>query len=108
MGPDATPPESNAIAVYILGTKKDIKKNNDYAIRLRLFKKDKNAKCYLIKKNLAKYRIRKNSISHDKLHKKLRSHYDLFHTCDGKPVVIAFWFACWIAWLAFSTVPVTA
>ncbi|RGC81403.1 MULTISPECIES: glycosyltransferase family 2 protein [Anaerostipes] len=71
---------------------KDIKKNNDYAILLKLCKK---ADCYLLKENLAKYRIRKKSISHDKLIKKLKSHYDLFHYCDKKPVMVAMWFACW-------------
>ena len=40
----------------------DIKKNNDYAILLRLCQK---ANCYLFPENLAKYRIRKQSISHD-------------------------------------------
>lgn len=71
---------------------KDIKKNNDYAILLKLCKK---ADCYLLPENLARYRIRKKSISHDKLTKKLRSHYDLFHSCDEKPTLVAFWFACW-------------
>lgn len=74
---------------------KDIKKNNDYAILLQLCKK---ANCYLLKENLAKYRIRKKSISHDKLRKKLKSHYDLFHYCDEKPALIAFWYACWNMW----------
>lgn len=74
---------------------KDIKKNNDYAILLKLCKK---ANCYLLPENMAKYRIRKKSISHDKLSKKLKSHYDLFHLCDEKPVLIAFWFACWNMW----------
>ncbi len=73
---------------------KDIKKNNDYAIRLQLFKK-KGACCYLLKENLAKYRIRKKSISHDKISKKLKSHFDLFHFCDEKPILIALWYACW-------------
>ncbi len=73
----------------------DIKKNNDYAIRLKLFRKDPDAQCILLKKNLAKYRVRKKSISHDKLSKKLRSHYDLFHMCDEKPGAVALWFACW-------------
>ena len=76
---------------------KDIKKNNDYAIRLQLYKKP-NTVCYLLKKDLALYRVRKKSISHDKLSKKLRSHYDLFHLCDEKPVPIAFWYACWNMW----------
>ena len=71
---------------------KDIKKNNDYAILLQLCKK---ANCYLLPENLAKYRIRKKSISHDKLSKKLKSHYDLFHYCDEKNAAVAFWYACW-------------
>ena len=73
---------------------KDIKKNNDYAIRLQLYKKE-GACCYLLHENLAKYRIRKKSISHDKLSKKLKSHYDLFHYCDEKMAPVAFWYACW-------------
>ena len=71
---------------------KDIKKNNDYAILLKLCKK---ANCYLLKENLAKYRIRKKSISHDKLSKRIKSHYDLFHYCDEKIAPVAFWYACW-------------
>ncbi len=74
---------------------KDIKKNNDYAILLQLCKK---ADCYLLKENLAEYRIRKKSISHDKLSKKLKSHYDLFHLCDEKSAPVAFWYACWNMW----------
>lgn len=79
---------------------KDIKKNNDYAIRLQLFKK-LDTKAYLLKENLARYRVRKKSISHDKLSKKLRSHYDLFHYCDEKSGVVAFWYACWNMWFGF-------
>lgn len=74
---------------------KDIKKNNDYAILLKLCKK---ADCYLLPENLAQYRIRKKSISHDKITKKLKSHYDLFHWCDGQSAPIAFWYACWNMW----------
>ncbi len=80
---------------------KDIKKNNDYAIRLQLYKTE-NTEAHLLKENLAKYRIRKKSISHDKLSKKLKSHYDLFHLCDEKPVVVAFWFACWNMWFGIQ------
>lgn len=79
---------------------KDIKKNNDYAIRLQLYKKV-NTEAYLLKENLAKYRIRKKSISHDKLSKKLKSHYDLFHLCDEKSVPVALWYACWNMWFGF-------
>lgn len=71
---------------------KDIKKNNDYAILLKICKV---ADCYLLNENLARYRIRKKSISHDKLRKKLKSHYDLFNYCDEKKPVIALWYACW-------------
>lgn len=74
---------------------KDIKKNNDYAILLKLCKK---ADCYLLAENLAQYRIRKKSISHDKITKKLKSHYDLFHWCDEQSVLMAFWYACWNMW----------
>lgn len=73
---------------------KDIKKNNDYAIRLQLYKKSDTC-AYLLKENLAKYRVRKVSISHDKFRRKFKSHYDLFHMCDEKPAVIAAWYTCW-------------
>lgn len=74
---------------------KDIKKNNDYAILLQLCKK---ADCYLLKENLAQYRIRKKSISHDKFSKKFKSHYDLFNVCDEKSAVVSMWYACWNMW----------
>ena len=73
---------------------KDIKKNNDYAIRLQLYKKPDTC-AYLLKENLAKYRVRKVSISHDKFRRKFKSHYDLFHMCDEKPAIIAAWYTCW-------------
>jgi len=76
---------------------KDIKKNNDYAIRLQLYKKP-DTKAYLLKENLAKYRIRKKSISHDKLSKKLKSHYDLFHMCDEMPAPIALCLLEYVVW----------
>lgn len=76
---------------------KDIKKNNDYAIRLQLYKKP-GTEAHLLQENLAKYRIRKKSISHDKLSKKLKSHYDLFHMCDEQHSIVALWFACWNMW----------
>ena len=75
----------------------DIKKNNDYAIRLQLFRR-KGTVARLLKENLARYRVRRVSISHDKLKKKLRSHYDLFHVCDGRNALVAFFFACRNMW----------
>lgn len=71
---------------------KNISKNNDYAMHLKLCKK---ANCYLLDENLAKYRIRKKSISHDKLWKKLKSHYDWFHVCDEQSILTSLWYACW-------------
>lgn len=79
---------------------KDIKKNNDYAIRLKLYK-HQNICAYLLKENLAMYRVRKVSISHDKFIKKFKSHYDLFHYCDEKKAVIAMWYACWNMFYGF-------
>lgn len=73
---------------------KDIKKNNDYAIRLQLYKKPGTC-AYILKENLAKYRVRKVSISHDKFRKKFKSHYDLFNLCDEKNAILAMWFTCW-------------
>ena len=70
---------------------KDIRKNNDYAMWLKICRK---ANCYLLKENLAKYRIRTTSISHDKLSKVIKSHYDLFRICDERSAFIAFIFAC--------------
>ena len=72
---------------------KDIPKNNDYALRLQLFK-EKDARCVLLPENLALYRIRDRSISHDKFSKKLASHYALFHVCDGMAAPNALWHAC--------------
>lgn len=79
---------------------KDIKKNNDYAIRLQLYK-NPQTEAYLLKENLAKYRVRRKSISHDKLRRKLKSHYDLFHDCDERSAIVAFWFTCWNMFYGF-------
>lgn len=71
---------------------KDIKKNNDYAIRLQLYKEN-NTCAYLLKENLALYRVRKVSISHDKLVKKIKSHYELFRVCDEMTIPGALWYS---------------
>lgn len=70
----------------------DIKKNNDYAMWLKVCKK---ADCHLLPESLAEYRVRRRSISHDKLSRKLRSHYELFRVCDGQPAAAALWYAGW-------------
>lgn len=65
----------------------DLKKNNDYAIWLKAIKK---ADCYLLKENLASYRQRKGSISHDSMRKLIKSHYDLWRVGEGKNPLVAF------------------
>lgn len=64
----------------------DIKKNNDYAIWLKVIQK---CNCYLLKENLASYRQRKGSISHDKLSKLIKSHYILWHKAEGKSPMVS-------------------
>lgn len=59
---------------------KDIKKNNDYAIWLRVIKR---TDCFLLKKNLAKYRIRSGSISRQSTFKLIKWHYKLFREAEG-------------------------
>lgn len=64
----------------------DLKKNNDYAIWLKAIKK---ADCYLLKENLASYRQRMGSISHDSMKKLIKSHYDLWRIGEGKNPIVA-------------------
>lgn len=64
----------------------DIKKNNDYAIWLKVIKK---CDCYLLKENLASYRQRKGSISHDKLINLIKSHYILWRVAEEKNPIVA-------------------
>ncbi len=67
----------------------DLKKNNDYAIWLKVIKK---CDCYLLNENLASYRQRKGSISHDNITKLIKSHYDLFRVGEGmNPVSASFY-----------------
>lgn len=76
----------------------DIKKNNDYAMWLIICKV---YNCYLLKENLASYRVRKKSVSHDKLGRLIRSHYDLFRVCDNRSSLMSCWLACWNMWYGF-------
>lgn len=59
-------------------------KNNDYAMWLKVIEK---APCYYLDEMLAYYRIRKQSISHDKLIKLIKSHYTLFRVGNNKTIV---------------------
>ncbi|MBR2436339.1 MAG: glycosyltransferase family 2 protein [Alistipes sp.] len=57
----------------------DIKKNNDYALWLKVIKR---ADCYLLKDNLAKYRRRAGSISNHSYSSLIKWHYRLFKEND--------------------------
>ena len=66
----------------------DIKKNNDYAMWLKVSRK---ADCYLLDENLASYRKRSGSISNHSYTALVKWHYRLFRVAEHKsPVVSAF------------------
>ena len=62
----------------------NLKKNNDYAMWLKVIKK---VDCYCFDDVLAHYRVRKQSISHDKFKKLLLSHYLLFREGEKLSIV---------------------
>lgn len=68
---------------------KDIKKNNDTALWLKVVKK---SPCYLLKADLAKYRRRKGSITPPSIWKRIWAHYPLFRIAEEmNPVTASFW-----------------
>jgi len=68
----------------------DIKKNNDYAMWLKVCKKEK---CYLLDSCLAQYRKgRTGSISNNSIKKLIKWHYRLFRYADGHNFIISLWF----------------
>ena len=69
----------------------DIRKNNDYAMWLKVIQK---CDCYYLDEVLAQYRVRQNSISHDKLKKLIRSHYDLFRIGEQMCSIPSFVLTC--------------
>lgn len=62
----------------------DIKKNNDYAIWLKVCRK---ADCYLLNDNLARYRKRNGSISNHGYLKLIKWHYKLYREAEGRNIV---------------------
>lgn len=59
----------------------DIKKNNDYAIWLKI---SKNYDCHLLNKNLAKYRRRSGSISNSSIYTLIIWHYKLWREAENR------------------------
>lgn len=68
---------------------RDIKKNNDTAIWLKVIHK---SDCYLLKECLGKYRRRANSITPKPLWKRIWAHYPLFRVAERmNPIMATYW-----------------
>jgi glycosyltransferase involved in cell wall biosynthesis len=67
----------------------DIKKNNDYAMWLKACRK---ANCWLLDKNLAKYRKRSSSISRHGIFIMIVWHYRLWHESEEKGTLSSIWY----------------
>ena len=65
----------------------DIKKNNDYAMWLKVCKK---ANCYLLDETLARYRKRSGSISNHGYVKLIKWHYKLYREAEHKNPISSF------------------
>lgn len=65
----------------------DIKKNNDYAMWLKVCKK---ANCYLLDETLARYRKRNGSISNHGYVKLIKWHYKLYRETENKKPISSF------------------
>lgn len=69
----------------------DIKKNNDYAMWLKVCRK---AKCYFVDESLAFYRKRKGSISNHSYKALIKWHYRLFREAEGMNPIFASFNTC--------------
>lgn len=68
---------------------KDIKKNNDTAMWLKVIRK---ADCYLLPEVLGKYRRRTNSITPKPIWQRIWAHYPLFRIAEEmNPIASTFW-----------------
>ena len=65
----------------------DIKKNNDYAMWLKVCKK---VNCYLLDETLARYRKRSGSISNHGYMKLIKWHYKLYREAENKNPISSF------------------
>lgn len=70
----------------------DIKKNNDYAMWLKVCQK---ADCYLLDECLAKYRRgRQGSVSSHSIKTMIGWHYKLWHEAEKKSAIVAAFYTC--------------
>lgn len=65
----------------------DVKKNNDYAMWLKVCKK---ADCYLLDETLSRYRKRSGSISNHGYIKLIKWHYKLFREAEKRNSIVSF------------------
>lgn len=64
----------------------EIKKNNDYAMWLKVCRK---ADCYLLDESLARYRKRRGSISNHSYMKLIKWHYKLYREAEKRDVIVS-------------------
>lgn len=76
----------------------DIKKNNDYAMWLKVCRK---ADCFLLNEQLAKYRKRSGSISRHGIKTMIGWHYKLWHEAEKRNSIIALWYTAWNLFFGF-------
>ena len=76
----------NAQTVGQIQVEPSLKSRNDYAMWLKVCRK---CKCYMLREDLAEYRIRKNSLSHSGLKKSIKNQYRLFRVGEGMCAVRA-------------------
>lgn len=57
-----------------------LQSRNDYALWLKVSKK---LKCYLLNEDLARYRLRNNSLSHHSIKKLVKNHYYMFRISEN-------------------------
>ena len=76
----------------------DIKKNNDYAMWLKVCRK---AECFLLNEQLAKYRKRSGSISRHGIKTMIGWHYKLWHEAEKRNSIIALWYTAWNLFFGF-------
>ena len=69
----------------------DIKKNNDYAMWLKVCKK---ADCYLLSEDLAMYRKRSGSISNHSYWKLIKWHYKLYREAEHQNIIYSLFNTC--------------
>lgn len=77
---------------------KDIKKNNDYAMWLKVCQK---ADCYLLNKELSKYRKRIGSISSHSIKTMIGWHYKLWREAEDKGPISSIWYTWWNLFFGF-------